>query len=489
MPAPTLHHRYADALPDPGVPWEPTSFPRLALLRLNTGLAEDLGLDVDWLSTPAGLDFLAGRSLPQGAKPIAQAYAGHQFGHFNPQLGDGRAALLGEVETPSGALHDLSLKGSGRTVYSRGGDGKATLGPMMREYIMAHAMHHLGVPTTRSLAVLTTGEPIWRERQEPGAILVRSAASHIRVGSFAFFGARRDLPNLQALCDHAIERHAPQAASAPIPALGLLAATCEAQAELIARWMSLGFIHGVMNTDNMTISGETIDYGPCAFMEATDPAAVFSSIDHHGRYAYGQQPGIGMWNLARLAEALLPIIPGEGKEAAEAATEILRGSYGERFEQAYLRRMAAKLGIQKPAEADRKLISDFLELLEKGQVDFTLGFRRLSTLLREGDAAVPGLYPDGLALGLWSRRWRARLAVEGQATDQAAAMDLVNPEYIPRNHRVEEALAAAETGDLTVSDRLMSVLSKPFTASEDNRSFSEPADSGFTEGYQTFCGT
>jgi len=447
------------------------------LLVLNTALARELGLDAEWLASPAGVAVLVGNAVPAGAQPLAQAYSGHQFGGFSPRLGDGRALLLGELLDTRGARRDLHLKGSGRTTFSRGGDGHAAVGPMLREYVMGEAMHALGIPTTRALAVVATGDEVARETMLPGAVLARVAASHLRVGTFQYASVHHDTAMVQRVADFAIDRHYPQLAGTDGRYLGLLEAVTQAQAELVAQWMSVGFIHGVMNTDNTTISGETIDYGPCAFMDRFDPATVFSSIDHSGRYAYGNQPSIVQWNLARLAETLLPLIDEEAERAVELATNLIHG-FVDRFNDAWLTGMRAKLGLAIADPSDTQLVNDLLALLHEQQVDFTSFFRALSTL------ETPS------AFGEWASRWTQRLLDEGrEQREVAAAMDAVNPIYVPRNHRVEEALAAASgIGDLEPLHRLLEAVTEPFDQRAGFERYATP-DLAAAAGYQTFCGT
>jgi serine/tyrosine/threonine adenylyltransferase len=470
------------------VPWQAVRTPAPELLLLNEGLASELGVDAGALSSPAGVDLLVGNSSAAGASPLAQAYAGHQFGGFSPVLGDGRALLLGEVIDVHGRRRDLHLKGSGPTPFARGGDGKAAVGPMLREYLMGESMHALDIPTTRALAVVATGDHVLREAVLPGAVLIRVAASHVRVGTFQFAAARQDSALLRRLADHAIWRHYPHALEADNPYLAFLEAVVDAQASLLGRWMLVGFIHGVMNTDNMTISGETIDYGPCAFMETFDPATVFSSIDHSGRYAYGNQPDVAQWNLARLAETLLPLLDSETEKARAAATEVLAGFPG-RYREYWGRGMSAKLGITKRPEQDGALIDDVLALLQAQRVDFTLFFRALSSSVL-GDPAPPrSLFSDPSAFEAWRVPWQERLAAQAAVPQAIAqAMDRVNPIYIPRNHQVEKALAAATAGDLEPFRTLLDVLSRPFDERPGLDSFAAPAPSTFGP-YRTFCGT
>jgi uncharacterized protein YdiU (UPF0061 family) len=468
-----LDDSYARAVPGLTVPWTAAPVPEPQLLVLNDALAAALGADPAALREPAGVAFLVGHGLPDGARPVAQAYAGHQFGMYQPRLGDGRALLLGEVVDPAGRRHDLHLKGSGRTPFARGADGKAAVGPMLREYLIGEAMHGLGIPTTRALSVVGTGEPVWRETKLPGAVLCRVAASHLRVGTFQYAAATGDRDVLRALADHAIARHHPAAAGADRPYLQLYRGVVEAQAELVARWMLVGFVHGVMNTDNTTISGETIDYGPCAFMDAFDPATVFSSIDHGGRYAYGNQPAIAQWNLARLGEALLPLIDDDPEAAVEAATAVVNG-----FSDAYRRHwndgMAAKLGLD---AADPELVNDLLGLLREQRVDFTTFFRALAA------GTARDLFLDREPFDAWAAR-RAALLPD----DPAAAMNRVNPVYIARNHRVEEALTAATAGDLGPFQRLLDVVSRPYDERPGLDDYAGPAPASCGP-HVTYCGT
>ena len=470
------------------VPWQAAPAPAPRLLALNEGLASELGVDAGALSAPGGVDVLVGNAAPEGASPVAQAYAGHQFGGYSPLLGDGRALLLGEVIDVRGRRRDLHLKGSGRTPFARGGDGKAAVGPMLREYVIGEAMHALGIPTTRALAVVATGDQVWREGMLPGAVLVRVAASHVRVGTFQYAAARGDWALVRRLADHAIARHHPDVVEADNPYLAFLEAVVDAQASLLARWMLVGFVHGVMNTDNMTASGETIDYGPCAFMETFDPAAVFSSIDHGGRYAYGNQPRIAQWNLARLAETLLPLLHVEMETARAAAIEVLQ-SFPGRYHEYWGRGMGAKLGCAEGDEKDGALFEDLLALLQGQRVDFTSCFRALSSYMLEDRAPARSLFAEPGAFDAWAERWKARLDLQAalpQATAQA--MDLVNPAYIPRNHQVEEALAAATAGDLDPFQALLDVLSQPFHERPGLEAFAAPAPATLGP-YRTFCGT
>jgi serine/tyrosine/threonine adenylyltransferase len=465
----TFDNSYVRDLPGTFLRVAPDPAPAPQLVVFNPALAVELGLPFD---ADQAADILSGRTLPPGADPIAQAYAGHQFGGFSPQLGDGRAHLLGEVLGPDGRRWDIQLKGSGRTPFSRGGDGKAALGPMLREYLISEAMAALGVPTTRSLAVVATGETVWRETALPGAVLTRVAASHLRVGTFQFFAARGDHALVKALADHAIARHYPDLEKAERPYLAFLDAVIDRQARLIAQWMGLGFIHGVMNTDNMAISGETIDYGPCAFMEGYAPGTVFSSIDHQGRYAYANQPLILGWNLARLAETLLPHLDPDQEKAVEIANDRLSG-IASRYRAHWTEVMRGKLGLVGKDEGDAALADDLLTAITGS--DWTLTFRRLAdeTFLRP-------LFDDFTAMETWLPRWRTR-AGDGAARRLVQA----NPAVIPRNHKVEAALTAATEGDMAPFQDLLAAVRDPFTERE---AFSLPAPSGFGP-YVTFCGT
>ena len=470
----------------------PVATPRL--VKVNVELARDLGLDPDALASAQGVAVLAGNLVAVGSEPLAIAYAGHQFGHFVPQLGDGRANLLGEVVGRDGVRFDIQLKGSGRTPFSRGGDGRAALGPVLREYILSEAMAALGVPTTRALAAVTTGERVLRETVLPGAVFTRVAASHLRVGSFQYFAVHGDTEGTRKLADYAIARHYPQAALANQPYLALLDGVVARQAQLVAQWMLLGFIHGVMNTDNTSISGETIDYGPCAFMEAYDPMTVFSSIDHYGRYAYGNQPSAAHWNLARLAEALLPVLEQEegNAEAALASAKESLAAFGPQFEAAYDAGLRRKLGLFTQREGDAALIQDLLTRMAASQADFTLTFRRLCDAAAgpEGDEGVRGLFADPGAYDSWAAGWRRRLEeepVSGQA--RAAAMRVASPAFIPRNHVVAAALdAAVERGDFKPFEELLDVVSRPYEDRPGLERYATPARPE-ERVRQTFCGT
>lgn len=539
----TFDNSYARELQGFYVPWNPVQVPHPQLLFFNRELAAELGLDADALEGPEGAAVFAGNTVPEGAAPLAQAYAGHQFGHFSGRLGDGRALLLGEVIDAHGRRRDIAFKGSGPTPFSRGGDGKAAVGPMLREVLIGEAMHALGIPSTRALAVASTGEPVYRETALPGAVLTRVAASHLRVGTFEFFGARRDIEPLRQLADYAIARHDPDLIDDPDRYLGLLRRVAQRQAQLIAQWLNVGFIHGVMNTDNMTISGETIDYGPCAFMEAYDPRAVFSSIDQGGRYAYGNQPLIARWNLARLAETLIPLIAADSSDAAlqqavGRATEVIDAFPGW-HQAALLQGQRAKLGLQRAGDdaADAALVQDWLALLQAQSVDFTLAWRRLADAAEgEGEgtcddagreAALRRLFRDPAPLQPWLARWRARCEQDDAAVakaevgagvgaevgpahsdpgaappaaispapaatagrERATRMRRVNPFVIPRNHRVEEALAAAHEGHLQPFRDLLAAVRRPFDETPDLAPYGEPAPAEVTACYQTFCGT
>jgi uncharacterized protein YdiU (UPF0061 family) len=467
----------------------PVRAPRL--IRLNTELAVDLGLDPEWLAGPRGLEALAGQRVPDAAEPIALAYAGHQFGHFVPQLGDGRAVLLGEIVDRQGVRRDVQLKGSGPTPFSRRGDGRAALGPVLREYVVSEAMNVLGIPTTRSLAAVMTGETVARETELPGAVLTRIATSHIRVGTFQFFAARRDLEGLRLLADHVIARHYPEATHSNSRYLSLLELVTLRQADLIARWLLVGFIHGVMNTDNMSIAGETIDYGPCAFMDEYDPGKVFSSIDRRGRYAYANQPRIATWNLARLAETLLPLIDEDQQKAVQQVENVLEG-FSTRFEANYSAGMRQKLGLSTVEDGDMGLVGEFLDLLATNQVDFTIAFRRLSDAADDVAAKdeLRGLFQDGPGFDAWWVRRRERVAREPEAVEnRRMRMRAVNPAFIPRNHRIEEMIqAATETNDFALFHEILSVLARPF---DDQPGFARYQESPLPHERvcQTFCGT
>ncbi|HQY61600.1 MAG: YdiU family protein [Myxococcales bacterium] len=472
----------------------PTPVRSPTLLRVNRALAERLGVDAGALASAEGIAMLAGSAVPEGAEPIALAYAGHQFGSFVRQLGDGRAVLLGELVAPDGARHDLQLKGAGRTPFSRGGDGRAALGPVLREYLVSEAMAALGIPTTRALAAVATGELVHREEALPGAVLARVAASHLRVGTFEYFAAREDTEALRALTSHALARHYPGARPSAEPggeALALLERVIEAQARLVARWMGVGFVHGVMNTDNTSIAGETIDYGPCAFLDTYDPSRTFSSIDRGGRYAFGNQPRIALWNLTRLAEALLPLLAADERDAVRLAEGALEG-YVPRFEAAYGEVLRAKLGLSQVGGDDLLLARDLLQRMAAGHVDHTRLFRRLCESARtpDADAEAAALFDEPGAFLSWAEEWRRRLAEEpGTAEARAEAMSRANPAFIPRNHRVEEALLAAREGDLEPFETLHAVLARPFDDQPEHAHLAAPPGAEFQEEYRTFCGT
>jgi uncharacterized protein YdiU (UPF0061 family) len=481
-PTVSLGDRFARELAEMAVPWQAEEAPDPRLLVLNEPLAAELGLDPGWLRSPDGVRLLVGTDVPSGATPVAQAYAGHQFGGFVPRLGDGRALLLGELVDADGRLRDLHLKGSGRTPFARGGDGLAAVGPMLREYVVSEAMYALGIPTTRSLAVVATGRPVRRDTLLPGALLARVASSHLRVGSFQYARATGDVDLLRRLADHAIARHHPAAAEAERPHLALFDAVIAAQASLVAQWMLVGFVHGVMNTDNMTISGETIDYGPCAFMEAFDPAAVYSSIDHGGRYAYGNQPLVAEWDLARLAEALIPLLHDDQEQAIALAVESL-GGFRPQYNAAWAAGMRGKLGLPEGLDdaVASPLVDELLAQLKTSHVDHTSFFRALGTAARGDAGPARNLFLDLPRLDGWLERWRA-------LGPDAAAMDRVNPVYIPRNHLVEEALAAATDGDLDPLERLLDAVTAPYDERPGLERYAAPAPQDFG-AYRTFCGT
>jgi serine/tyrosine/threonine adenylyltransferase len=488
-----FQHSYG-SLPDRfHVRLAPTRVADPRLVVFNSPLALELGLDAAALEANAAAVF-SGNELPEDADPLAMAYAGHQFGHLQPQLGDGRAILLGELRDRDGRLRDVQLKGSGRTPFSRTADGRAALGPMLREYLISEAMHALGIPTTRSLAVVTTGEPVRREDVLPGAVLTRIAASHVRVGTFEYFGVRGDVDAVRQLIEYVIERHYPEARGAENPPLAVLQAVVARQAKLIAQWMLVGFIHGVMNTDNMAISGETIDYGPCAFMDEYDPMTVFSSIDHRGRYAYGRQPAIAQWNLARFAETLVPLIHENSEDAVRLATAAIEPVF-DLFDAHYLDGLRRKVGFTTAEPIDTGLIKQLLAAMQSDKVDFTLAFRHLAAVAAQPVEAANGsafrsLFPQDSAIDAWLPDYHARLASEPLTpAARAAAMLAVNPLYIPRNHRVEAALnAASERGDLQPFNQLLLLVQNPFEERAEGAGFEQPAASG-ERVMQTFCGT
>jgi uncharacterized protein YdiU (UPF0061 family) len=512
----TFDNTFARTLDGFFLDWPPAPASAPALVFFNPELANDLGLKFDARDRDQLTALFSGQRLPDTARPIAQVYAGHQFGGFSPRLGDGRALLLGEVVSPAGQRFDIAFKGSGRTPYSRGGDGKAALGPMLREVLVSEGLHALGIPTTRSLAVVTTGDSVFRDQVLPGAILTRVASSHLRVGTFQYFAARGEHDQVRQLFDYALARHDPDLAGQPNAARAWFEAVARRQAQLISQWMNVGFIHGVMNTDNMTISGETIDYGPCAFMEAYDPRACFSSIDRQGRYAYANQPGVARWNLARLAEAVLPLLHEDTDHAVTLATEVL-DQFPQWVEEALLEGQRAKLGLALTSSAngivdgahraaDKTLIEAWLALLQHQQVDYTLAWRHLSDHCDptiRSNSALHALFSDPLALDAWLERWRERctegdLALQHDpaagADDRSRTMNRVNPLVIPRNHQIEAALAAASVhADFGPFERLLSALREPYGTNDDpavsEKSFAKPASAAFTDNYRTFCGT
>ncbi len=497
---------YAHELQGFYAPCAPEPAPQPRLLFMNHGLAQELGLDLATCDAPARAAIFSGNRLPANATPIAQAYAGHQFGRFSGQLGDGRALLIGELIDRHGRRRDLAFKGSGRTPFSRDGDGKAAVGPMLREVLIGEAMHALGIPTTRALAVVGTGDTVYRQQALPGAVLTRVAASHVRVGTFELFAARGDYDRVQQLADYTIARHDPALLDSPARYLEFLRAVSARQAALIAQWMGVGFIHGVMNTDNMSIAGETIDYGPCAFMEAYHPGTVFSSIDEHGRYAYANQPAIARWNLARLAGTLLPLLADAEPQAIALATEVI-DAFPALYQQHWLAVMRAKLGLRgQVADGERidtGLTGDWLALLQVNTVDFTLAWRHLADAAEGRHAPLRTLFADQAArstLDAWLARWQARCTAEDvvcaasapgdAASVRAQAMRTVNPWLIPRNQRVEEALAAASADDnLAPFEQLLDALHQPYAEDPQLARFAAPAPAAFTTNYRTFCGT
>ncbi|EID73928.1 MULTISPECIES: protein adenylyltransferase SelO [Rhodococcus] len=485
-----LESTFADELGALTVPWQGAHAPDPTLLVLNEQLAASLRLEVRALRSEDGVGVLSGSTAPAGTKPVAMAYSGHQFGGYAPFLGDGRALLLGELVNSDGQRVDLHLKGSGPTPFSRGGDGFAVVGPMLREYLVSEAMYALGIPTTRALSVVATGQHVRRYGAEPGAVLARVAASHLRVGTFEYAVRQGDV--LQPLADYAIARHYPQLTELPAEReknryLTFFEAVVEAQAYLVAKWMLTGFVHGVMNTDNTTISGQTIDYGPCAFLDAFDPAAVFSSIDHGGRYAFGKQPAVLKWNLARLAETLLTLIDSTPDDAIAAVSAVL-DTFDERYDGHYATGMAAKLGLAGTL-VERALIDDLLTLLEEHGADWTGTFRALADELRGNSTPLDGLVPRE-HIGPWLERWRGALTNHGRgAAETANAMDRVNPLYIPRNHQLDAALRAATDGDLAPFENLLEVVTHPFDRRDEWSDYTTPAPQSFNQTFQTFCGT
>ena len=469
----------------------PTPVAKAHLIKFNELLAEELGIDTRGLGPDELAAVFAGNIVPPGAEPIAMAYAGHQFGSFVPQLGDGRAILLGEVVDRNGERRDIQLKGAGRTPFSRRGDGRAALGPVLREYLVSEAMHALGIPTTRALAAVLTGEAVFRDRQLPGAVLTRVASSHIRIGTFQYFAARGDREAVERLSGYVIDRHFPEARDSERPSLALLQIVVERQALLIARWMHVGFVHGVMNTDNTALSGETIDFGPCAFIDLYDPTTTFSAIDELGRYAYGNQPTIAQWNLARFAETLLPLLDPNPERAVELANEAISG-FTSRFQEHWLAGMRDKLGLSSNEEGDLDIAQALLRAMHENAADFTLTFRRLCDAAADekADANVRSLFANPAAYDSWVARWRSRLAAERLEPDaRAQAMRTVNPAFIPRNHRVEQALdAAIEDGDFSPFAELLTVLSRPY---EDQPVFGDYTNPPHADErvFRTFCGT
>jgi len=468
-------------------PVQPATPPEASLIKLNGPLAERLGFSLPELTSPAGIGLLAGADFPRGLTPVAMVYAGHQFGSWAPRLGDGRAMLLGEIMAPSGVVFDLHLKGSGPTQYSRGGDGKATLGAVLREYLVSEAMFGLGIPTTRALAVIATGEQIMREKPLPSAVLARIAQSHIRVGTFQYFYGQKDREALKLLLNFVLARHCPEAMEAENPALSLLKTVMERQADLVASWMQMGFIHGVMNTDNMSISGETIDYGPCAFMDAYHPATVFSSIDQQGRYAWANQPAMAHWNLAQLAQSLLPLIGSDPKQAAEAAQQVLDG-FSDQFQAAYETRFARKLGLGQFGSHDGALIQSLMAEMQEVGADFTQCFRLLTKGWQQDDLSeLRVVFGNSSAFEHWLTRWKNRLKQDDPA-EVRTRMASANPIYIARNHRVEQAIDAANDGDFTLFETLLKVVAKPF---EEQTEFDEYENAPREDEVvrETYCGT
>jgi uncharacterized protein YdiU (UPF0061 family) len=470
---------------------QPTRVAAPHLIKLNQALAADLNIDLSGLDAPALANLFSGNDLPPGTVPIAMAYAGHQFGHFVPQLGDGRAILIGEMRDRTGVLRDIQLKGCGRTPYSRSGDGRAALGPVLREYLVSEAMHALGIPTTRTLAAVTTGESVQRETALPGAILTRVAASHVRVGTFEYFAARGDAAGTKILADYVIDRHYPLCAHDESPYLALLKQVVSRQAALIAGWMNVGFIHGVMNTDNMAVSGETIDFGPCAFMDTFDPATVFSSIDARGRYAYANQPNAALWNLARFAETLLPLIDVDTQRAIGIATEAI-ATFETLYNDSWLGGMRRKLGLSTSEQGDRQLAEDWLKAMHSNQADFTLSFRALCTAARDrqGDGPLRAQFLNALDYDEWALRWRARMSREATTLEsRTESMQAANPAYIPRNHRVEQVIVAAvERGDFAPFEEFSEVLAAPYVERAAFARYANPPQPQ-ERVLQTFCGT
>lgn len=484
-----VQHSLADLGPPFSQPCFPSPVTAPQWLAFNPQLATQLQLPEQYWLTDTGLALFSGNNLPDWVKPVAHAYAGHQFGHFVPQLGDGRALLLAELKDLDGQLFDLQLKGAGRTPFSRRGDGRAPLGPVLREYLVSEAMHALGVPTTRALAAVITGDWLQRETAEPGAIITRVAKSHIRIGSFQYIAAHGDAAQLKTFADYVIARHYPQCAQAANPYLALLGAVISAQAQLIAKWMSLGFIHGVMNTDNMSIAGETIDYGPCAFMDAFNPAQVYSFIDKQGRYAWGNQPKMASWNLTRFAETLLPLLSAEPEQAIELATAALQQFSGEN-EAAFLQLMGEKIGLKSTTKDDELLIRDLLNLMSANSADYSQTFRLLSLSVANTTQGAAQLFADSSSWQQWANRWQTRLAAQGLALSEVQQqMDATNPALIPRNHQIAKAIELANTeGDLSLFNRLHKALQTPFTLSGENADLAQPPMPEQCIS-NTFCGT
>ncbi len=473
------------------LPQRPTPVRAPRLIRVNRELARELGLDLSGLDDQALADLFSGNALPDGAQPLAMAYSGHQFGGFNPHLGDGRAILLGEVVDGNGQRRDIQLKGAGPTPFSRRGDGRAALGPVLREYIVSEAMHALGIPATRALAAVSTGEPVYRQPIQPGGVFTRVAASHIRVGTFQFFASRGDEAGLKHLAHYVIARHYPHVLQTDHPCLALLETIIDAQAQLIAKWMAVGFIHGVMNTDNMTVSGQTIDFGPCAFIDTFDPMAVFSSIDERGRYAWGNQPGMAQWNLARLAECFLPLIADNAEDAVKQGNDRVV-AFANSYQRYWLAGMRAKLGLERQEDADADLISGLMEAMHKGRADFTRTFRALASFSESGlqGLAARDEFADPAYFDLWFAQWRARLTRETRSPrERATAMRQVNPAFIPRNHRIEEVIeAAVQRDDFQPFETLMRVLAKPYDDQPEFEAYKN-APLEHERVLATFCGT
>lgn len=489
---PPLSHRYADLPEHMRAEVRPTPVAKPRLVVFNRPLAEELGFDLAHFDETRAAELFSGNVLPEELKPTAAAYAGHQFGSFVPQLGDGRAVLLGEAKDQLGQLRDIQLKGSGRTPFSRGGDGRAPLGPVLREYLVSEAMHALGVPTTRALAAVTTGERIYRRMPEPGAVLTRVASSHLRVGTFQYFAARGDEAALRLLVDEAVARHYPMLAeqSVEVRVMALLKAVIGRQAALVAKWMSIGFIHGVMNTDNCAIGGETIDYGPCAFMDRFDPHTVFSSIDERGRYAYANQPSMAQWNLTRFAEALLPLMGHDSKKAIADATKVLE-TFDERYQHHWLNEMRRKLGLMEARDGDAQLAAALLDVMFQGRADFTLTFRHLAdAVTTDQQHVLLALFEETHGIETWLTRWRERLAAEQVTPAQIVTrLRAVNPAVIPRNHRVEQAIeAAAERDDFSPFEALLTAIMNPFDEPASQLSYTRPPQEG-EQVLRTFCGT